>query len=447
MCSTESQCRATRGHDIPPEIRTFLELDEIEDLALSYGYCPVCNIAFTDRDTLRRHFNDSCWHIYCHICRKIFANPAQVEEHYNNHHKVPVSGCLQCKYKFSPDEDIEHHWRETGCHILCVGCGNWQFREMMDYHRIERPSCGQAYENQRAARNNLPVNRGTAARIVPWAPQEKREAPVSFICFGCGQSFETITLLVTHWESGTCPARITEADVGYTFATWRKCVPFIHEIENGTETITALWNHKKVTPTYPGAPAPFLCIGHCGSFHHLSKLLQHTESPHCPITLTEATGGLIAQLKQNVYRDSIITKFKNMRNIRPERMFAVPPDYEKPYDFKSITIIQDHISCIVAKLGPILHRVKPFSTNCGTERSLRFRSMAQTRNLLLDVRMEIAATRLKFLRVGGYPESRIKFKMSEVFFFSRGREAVIRLDCFLSEVESFLDVVQLELKK
>ncbi|KAF3907079.1 hypothetical protein ABW21_db0201394 [Orbilia brochopaga] len=398
-----------------------------------WEYCPRCKTLFGDISLSRSHFRTVCQDIYCNICQRIFNKPLDLTEHLHVCHEVGLLNCLRCGFQIEPGEDMTQHWRQTGCHVQCNGCGVWQFQQSIEFHLNENPSCRRTY-------NNRKVKLEHPEPVIPPPPHPKRNInkTIRARCFGCDQNFEAASSMISHWSAGNCRSHITIQDVLHTFATFPESERYLRS--DGRQTLSAFLSYQDLVN-----PAGAFCCMCSASFRGLTQLINHAESPACGMEFGSNRSGLIRYLETRVYHDSVIRKVNDMKlKIRHTGTFIRSSSPEQYPKFQLVAVIWD---CVSTGLRVMIEAVTS-QIEClppGGKRCLKFDNAINVQEWLGKISMELEALRKKFLEYDPEQEISRDLKTAGVVFLQDGSKEARTLHSFLDEVAVFRDIVQHEL--
>ncbi|KLO16576.1 hypothetical protein SCHPADRAFT_901374 [Schizopora paradoxa] len=285
-----------------------------------HHYCQRCDEHFNTRRGVLSHYERS--HHFCRTHLQIFNNAKGLKEHYVQHSDHYY--CQYCDEHFDDEDDFLDHAEDD--HFVCRPCGKIfgtraKQQEHYENHHYYCKSCDRLFNSQSNLDHHL------ASSI---------HKPRAFACPGrnCNKAFVSISALILHAESGTCPSGTTRKTVNeYVVRMDRTNV-----ITNPNRLITSggVSAPPAQTRTYATAQAwngrayeCFLChkefralsalnahlaspvhqskiyrcpnVGACGmEFVALSGLSQHVEGGSCGVQRFRQVRDMMAQIQSGM---------------------------------------------------------------------------------------------------------------------------------------------------
>lgn len=214
-------------------------------------YCSRCDRYFVHYDALEQHRRDSSFHYTCDDCDKDFPSWIALEQHYvqsprhnycqrctrhfsshnglNNHRNSIHHFCHEHGKYFDTFEGLRQHYIQSGDHYYCALCDELyddedEFLDHGDCQHYICRGCVRIFdsENDLMEHNSCahyfcrPCNRFfTSASNLQNHLNSNMHAPRNVKCpgRGCGRAFVSVSALILHAESGTCPSGVTRAQV------------------------------------------------------------------------------------------------------------------------------------------------------------------------------------------------------------------------------------------
>jgi len=231
-------------------------------------YCGECNCHFSSNRARVQHMVDEHW--YCRTHDKVFRSESGLLSHYNqspNHHFCPKCGddffdvgdlwehadedhypCRQCREIFGSHSELQSHDRDV--HTYCTDCHLSFHSESNLRHHLN-------------SRVHQPANVRCPDR-------------------GCNRSFVSHAALVLHFESGTCPSKMTREQLNRLVVR----ADTNNYITNPARLLTGPQGHySPPAPTRTWATErswnvwAYQCFLCNSTFETLARLNQHLQSP------------------------------------------------------------------------------------------------------------------------------------------------------------------------
>ncbi|KEF57345.1 uncharacterized protein A1O9_05262, partial [Exophiala aquamarina CBS 119918] len=186
----------------------------------------------------------------CMSCdERIFTSESALLQHCRKATCHQGEWCERCTWLFVSQSAYQAHRRDSDVHWVCSKCGcdesekDRLISHMSESHLYCFEYCEQEFDNE----NNLQMHK-------------QIHLPRSKECHGCTRKFATVSAMMLHLESDTCPSGITLGDIDqWAFGCYQ------------SRYYTNEWDdeYKYKCPT-------------CGNeFEFVSGLFQHIESPSC----------------------------------------------------------------------------------------------------------------------------------------------------------------------
>lgn len=141
------------------------------------SYCYRCERYFVHEVALGQHMRESSLHNYCDVCAKDFPSENALRQHFiqSSQHAY----CQYCDRHFSSDNGLYNHC--SAVHFYCFPC-----------HRL--------FQSESSLQAHLSSSVHT---------------PRNFKCpaQACGRLFVSVSALIMHAETGTCPSGVTRRQV------------------------------------------------------------------------------------------------------------------------------------------------------------------------------------------------------------------------------------------
>ncbi|KAF8510581.1 hypothetical protein BU17DRAFT_77664 [Hysterangium stoloniferum] len=214
-------------------------------------YCERCDRHFGSYGALYRHERDSSAHNICGDCERDFLTWHGMKEHWVQSPRHFY--CQYCNEHYDNRDDLHVHFEDA--HYFCSGCSK-VFKNEAGLHEHNRQShyycaeCCRLFRSQ----SNLDGHLNSSTH-----------KPKSVMCPGrnCGRGFVSMSALILHFESGTCPSGMTRAELNRNVA----------RLITGPEVVQT-WATERSWNGY--AYECFLCHG---TFGALRSLNAHLQSP------------------------------------------------------------------------------------------------------------------------------------------------------------------------
>ncbi|PTU25586.1 hypothetical protein P175DRAFT_0554817 [Aspergillus ochraceoroseus IBT 24754] len=138
-----------------------------------HAWCERCRRVFISDPAKNAHLRESRRHNFCSACpqSRDFKTPEELEDHSVDAHHF----CPDCNMYHNSAGELRDH--DVVKHYLCVRCDGY-------------------FGND----NNLRMH------------QQKHQTR-SMECYGCYQTFKSLSGMLIHLESGNCPSRATEEEI------------------------------------------------------------------------------------------------------------------------------------------------------------------------------------------------------------------------------------------
>ncbi|OSX58594.1 hypothetical protein POSPLADRAFT_1152612 [Postia placenta MAD-698-R-SB12] len=271
------------------------------------AYCERCQRWFGSERALQQHEENSSMHHLCDSCDRDFVSEHALIQHYvqsTRHHY-----CQRCDEHYSSQGNLDSHFESS--HYWCPAC-NMFFKNDNGLHEHRRQKhwycieCKRVYQSE----SNLRAHQRSSVH---------QQANIPCVDTRCNRKFVSVSALALHLESGTCPSRLTRAQINRLVARYdtnnvitdpARLIQGPNGYSTLQRTVTAWatersWNgsayecflcHKMYTTLavlnqHLASPAHddkiYRCpraYSGCGeTFRALSALCQHVESEQCGI--------------------------------------------------------------------------------------------------------------------------------------------------------------------
>lgn len=292
-----------------------------------HHYCQRCDRHFSTYNGLMNHCD--AVHYFCMFHRKHFNSAEGLRQHYiksGDHYY-----CTVCDTLLGDEEDFIEHGEEEYGHYLCRDCVMIfdSEDELMDHNDCLHYFCRACNRLFRSAAN-------LQAHL-----NSNLHAARNFKCPGraCGKSFVSISALILHAESGTCPSGVTRAQVDAFVARKdrRNVITNPNRMIKGPDGSqrppeeTEYWATQRSWNGW--AYECFLCAA---EFNTLGSLNAHLKSPRhrsliyrCPQSSCGMQFRVLSALSQHVESGSCgVRKHRQVQNLMDQltsnfRMIAI----------------------------------------------------------------------------------------------------------------------------
>lgn len=322
-----------------------VSLEEHKRNSSAHWFCCKCNKDFASRIALEQHYVQSARRHYCQPCRLEFPTADGLTAHRDHAHYY----CFEHGKYFDTSEGLRQHYMQSSDHPYCPFCDTlFESNEaLLDHGDLQHHICWECTtffetEDKLMDHNDYmhyfcrSCNRlFTTAADLQSHLNSKIHAPRSIKCpgRGCGRAFVSVSALILHAESGTCPSGVTRAQVDSlvvrldrqniitnparmirgpdgtvpeepkywaTDRSWNGRAYECFLCKTEFKTLPALDSHLK-------SPRHRARIYHCPQagcgmeFRVLSALSQHVESDSCGVRANRQVQDIMDRLAQKFY--------------------------------------------------------------------------------------------------------------------------------------------------
>ncbi|KAF1941500.1 hypothetical protein EJ02DRAFT_444794 [Clathrospora elynae] len=147
-----------------------------------------------------------------------------------SHDICPNTGC---RLQYASWVDLKYHCWESGCRIVCNGCGR---REIL------YPNDGERYWQHVRVENICTKSERHFTTPSNLTHHELTHRKPIFACLDYQRNFTLYGGMIIHLESGVCPSQIGELDLAESAALCYQCARFTLWLQRALGTAWAIWD-------------------------------------------------------------------------------------------------------------------------------------------------------------------------------------------------------------
>ncbi|KAI5118107.1 hypothetical protein M0805_003461 [Coniferiporia weirii] len=301
-------------------------LEQHERDSVNHQICYECNRDFPTWTGLKEHYVQSRHHHYCQRCDKHF----NTDNGFINHSVSKHYFCVEHRRTWDTAEGLRQHYIQSGDHYYCTICSTllndeYDFLNHGEKYHYVCGSCVTIFASSNALINHNDCEHyycrecdrvfQTAANLASHkASSIHKPRNVNCPGRGCRKAFISVSALILHAESGTCPSGVTRSTVDAFVARLDRQ----NVITNPARMITGPYGHQTppAEPEYWATERSwngyayecFLCDS---TFRTLWSLDAHLKSPRhreriyrCPMAGCGQEYQVLSALSQHVERGS-----------------------------------------------------------------------------------------------------------------------------------------------